>query len=325
MSPANAAEATIVQGGPFTSRSTQVQVFSQAFNVLPDQTNGKLTMTFNNGIGTRKFAWLRVFITPGNVQGPNSLAGRKVINEYSFRTTSSVAIDLTGLLRAGTNTVGIQGAGVPGAYCNFNINCTKAESSPSGGTSAAPAALRLSGVDPSEVVPGGELTIRGSGFSDTASKNIVTIYNRPCTVSKASQTELVVKAPAGLAPHSYTVDVTVNGVKSNSLKFDVTGTPELQSCSLSGIVPGSTVELNGNNFSKVASQNVVTLSAEGVRKVCNVSSASKQSLTISVPEIPELAERINGGGQVPATISLTVNGMQAGSLSIMITVRPMVQ
>ena len=328
LQPAGAAtvgKATVLcQGGPFTSRSNQIQEFSQVFNVSSEQAGQPITVRFTNGGGSRKFAWMRAFLNAGSVTGQPALLGRKIINEYSFRNGDLVNVDLTGLLRAGANTIAIQGAGLPGASCSFQVTSQGLAAGEGGGG----AALSLSSVEPDEIAPGGSITVHGTGFSEMAKKDTVTIYNRPCTVDKASATELTVTTPAGLAPHSYTVDVTVNGVKSNSLKFDVTGPPELGSSSLQGFVPGSQVEITGNNFCKVASKNIVTIEVFdlGIKKTCSVVASTKQTMTITVPDFPEMTDRIQGGVATPATLTLTVNGVKAsGSLSILISIRPMVR
>jgi hypothetical protein len=253
------------------------------------------------------------------------LLGRKLINEYSFRSGDVVLVDLSGLIRgAGPYTIAIQGAGVAGASCNFAVSSQDTASASTGGAPAT--ALRIDSVEPDEIPAGGTITLHGSGFSDQKSKNTVTIYNRPCTVNKATTTELQVATPSGLAVHSYTVDVTVNGVKSNTQKFVVTGTPELSSSSMLGFVPGSQIELTGNNFSKIASKNIVTVEVLDVKKTASVSSATKNSLMITVPDFPELGERLNGGINTPGTVTVEVAGVKcSGGLSIILSLHPMVR
>jgi hypothetical protein len=122
------------------------------------------------------------------------------------------------------------------------------------------------------------------------------------------------------------VDVTVNGVRTSPLKFDVTGPPELGSSSLQGFVPGNQVEISGNNFSKVPSKNVVTIEVFDKKTTASVVSSTKQSLTITVPEFPDLESRIQSGVATPGQLTVTVNGIPAsGSLSILISIRPMVR
>ncbi len=185
----------------------KVQNFSEPVTLTKEQAAMPLTLKMTNGsYSGSKFAWCRVFVTAGagSRSGPT---GRMVATEQLFARSSSAEIDLTGKLQAGLNTLMVQGAGVPGAALNYTIVA------PLQRVVALPVrqpALKLSAVDPTEVPPGGTITLKGAGFDSSPAKNVVTIYNRTCSVDRATDTELVVKTPAGLAPHSYTVEVAVN-------------------------------------------------------------------------------------------------------------------
>jgi hypothetical protein len=302
----------IVPEASFVSMNMQVQNFSTQVTLTKEQAASPLTLKLSNGsYAGKKFAWVRVFVTAGagSRSGPS---GRMVASEQQFARASTISVDVTGKMQEGLNTIMAQGAGVPGAAINYSLVAT---SSGGGGAAGAPAALKLTAVEPTEVPPGGTITLKGTGFDSSPAKDIVTIYNRPCTVDKATDTELTVKTPSGLAPHSYTVDVTVNNVKSSKLQFDVTGNPEISSTSELALVPGRQVQVTGNNFSKVASKNVVTISVPSLSltRTASVSTSTKDTLTITVPDFPELGDKLNGGVNTPCDVSVKVNGIAAPS------------
>jgi hypothetical protein len=318
---------TIVPSTALVSKGRNVQMFSAVFTIPPEQIGLPLSFKFSNGnYSGQKFAWVRVFLNHGRIdRPPASPTGRMILDERAFVRSNPVVLDMTGQFQAGTNTIIVQGAGVPGAAFNYELTAKPGRVSASGAAASGP--LNISSIDPPEVPPGGQITIRGTGFDELGNNTKVMIYNRPVSVIRGSATEIVVKVPDGLAPHAYDVNLTVNGVKAKSSSVDVSGTPELSGTSMAGIVPGSTVDVYGNNFSKIPSKNVVTLTIpvfDNLKRTASVTAASKQSLTIMVPDFPELAQRINGNVNTPATLSISVNGVPAASTCfVTIGIRPM--
>jgi len=313
----------LVPRAEVVSRNTQVQRFNINLPITSAQISMPLTLTLING-GTsnyKKFAWTRIFLNAG-MSGNNAVSrtpsGRMIVDVGSFKGSNIVVLDLTGQLSAGSNVLMVQAAGMPGASLSYELTSQSAAAGTVG-------PLKLSSVDPPEVPPGGTITVKGTGFVEDSSKDIVSIYNKPCPVSKATATTLDVKTPAGLGPHSYSVDVTVNGVKSNSLSFTVTGVPELGSSAVASMMPGSTFEFSGKNFSKIPSKNVVTISVDGVpSKTATVTSCTANSITITCPEFPEIDGKIQGGINTNGDLSVSVNGVPAaGSMWVSIGVHPM--
>lgn len=315
-----------IRNGPFVSRGNTVQFYTAAVNLKPDQLSQPLQMKFINGSSGPKFQWLRVFLNAGSSNtSVRQLSGRMLIDVNSFGARSQLIIPLTGQLAA-NNVVMIQGAGLPGARCAFEISTPDGAVGGAATAAAAGPKLHLTSVEPPTVSAGGTITIKGTGFQDIASKNVATIYNQSCTVVKAAPSEIQVKVPERLAPHSYTVDVTVNGVKSNTLKFDVLGAPEIGSCDLAGFVPGSEVEISGQNFTPDSSKMQVTLDVQGVKKNASVVGSTKNSVKIIVPQFPEFEQKIQGGVATPGQLTISVAGVQApGFLQIYISIRPMVR
>lgn len=307
----------VAKDGPFTSTSSrQVQRFNSSVNLTPEQLAGPLTLKFYNGYsGANQFGWVRIFFNPGRGSAPVTAqpSGLLIIDENSFKKSDTVTLDVSGRMAA-RNLFMIQGAGNPGAQVSYEVISTEVKG------------VKITGVDPMEVAPGGEITIKGAGFDQSAGNNSVKIYNKPVTVSKASPTSLVVSVPKGLQPFNYTVDVTVGGVKSNAFQFRVTGPPELGGCSGYGLVPGSTAQITGRNFAPRADQNVITITAGDVKKKAAVTSVTKDTLTFTVPDFPELAQKLNLGVPTQAQISVAANGVESTSqLSIVISIRPMSQ
>ncbi len=76
--------------------------------------------------------------------------------------------------------------------------------------------FRITSVRPLSSTVGGKITIRGSGFSSTASENAVKIGGATATISSASTSQLVVTVPS-LSAGSTDIDVT-RGSKTTSLE-----------------------------------------------------------------------------------------------------------
>jgi len=123
-----------------------------------------------------------------------------IVDVGSFKGSNIVVLDLTGQLSAGSNVLMVQAAGMPGASLSYELTSQSAAAGTVG-------PLKLSSVDPPEVPPGGTITVKGTGFVEDSSKDIVSIYNKPCPVSKATATTLDVKTPAGL-DHIHTASMS---------------------------------------------------------------------------------------------------------------------
>lgn len=304
----------IAKDGPFISAGTQLQRFNSAINLTPEQLAGPLSLrVFNGGSSGNKYQWVRVFFNPGRSSAAANAqpSGLLIVDERSFKNTDAVQIDLSGRL-ASKNLLMIQGAGMPGAQLSYELQSVEIKG------------VKITSVDPPEIGSGGTLSVHGGGFDPTPSNNTAMIYNRKVTVTKASPTELEVEVPKGLSPVPYDVEISVNGVKSNRYPFRVVGPPEVMGCSGYGLVPGSTVQITGRNFSSRADKNTVTFTVDGVKKKALVSTVSKDSISFTVPDFPELAGKLNSGVATPASISVTSNGVESsGQLNVVISVRPM--
>ena len=303
---------------PLVSRSRQVQLFSGTLKIQQDQVALPLTLRVTNGSWAgSKFAWVRVFLNKGAVRTDSGPVGHLICDERRLAQSNPAEIDLTGQLSVGTNTLIIQGAGMPGAGVSYELVSTgSATAGGAGGSGAKPGAklpLKLTSLDPADIAPDSVFTIKGQGFDEVAANNKVSLYSTTAQVQKASKTELEVKAPSNLPPHAMAIDVTVNGVKSNSLQITIMGPPELSGLSPDILQPGSASTLSGNNFSKIPSKNVVSiyLPVYDLKKSCTVTASSEHSITFTAPDFMEASDRINKAVGATGNLSLTVNGVPA--------------
>jgi hypothetical protein len=240
-------------------------MFSGSFNVTAEQASMPLTLTVKNGsFSGLKFAWVRVFLVNSKLPStPAQPSGHMLLTEQSFRNTDTATVNLAGMLRAGGNTLVFQGAGVPGAGVSYEVSGAGASGrgSPAG---AKAKGVQISSIDPKDVSGNGIITIRGTGFDDDfIGHNVVTIANQTVKVQSVKETEIQVTVPDRLPQHEQIVQVTVNGVKSNTASINIVGVPEVSGCSPSVFQPLTTAEITGNNFSTDASKDVVTISFIG--------------------------------------------------------------
>lgn len=123
------------------------------------------------------------------------------------------------------------------------------------------------------------VTITGTGFSTTASANVVTLNGKVCPVTNATSTTLTVTIPE--AAGSGNLNVTVGGVTAQSPLFTFIPDPTL---SITSIMPTSgakntTVTIAGVGFNATAANNEVTING----KVCPVTNATETQLTVTIP------------------------------------------
>ncbi|MGV3523868.1 MAG: beta strand repeat-containing protein [Candidatus Sericytochromatia bacterium] len=141
----------------------------------------------------------------------------------------------------------------------------------------------LTGLSAANGVPGGSLTLTGTGFSTTEEDNTVYFGSTAATVTNATATSLTVNIPnvAGSQP----VSVEVAGETSNTQPFASTpGITSLQisSVSVTRASAGDSLVITGSGFSSTLLSNTVSFGAtQGL-----VTNATSTSLTVTVPEAP---------------------------------------
>lgn len=293
---ADAPKIETLQEAKYESTGNSIQQFSTSLALKESDKARPLILTFTNGPeGKQKFQWVRVFlsdrpIAPSKTGQPTQPSGRMIVNENSFGKQDSVDVNLTGFVRGGT-TIAVQGAGFKGASLGWKI------------TSPPAGALAVTDVSPKIARGGGTMNITGAGFS--ANKNDDTVYfeQTKARVTSATTTSIQIEVPTvptNMRPGEHLLTVVVNGAKAPPFKVTAVGPPEI-----TGIVPmggpcGTEITINGKNFSEVASENTVYFGkCKGT-----VSGSTPNSITVTVPQFPEL----DGfpAYQMPTHIQLTV-------------------
>ena len=153
--------------------------------------------------------------------------------------------------------------------------------------------LKLSGISPETGPVGTIVTLSGKRFSEVASENEVSFNGQEAEVTEASATSLKAVVPEGATTGE--IEVTVDGKAVTGPVFTV----EQAEPVISGFAPengrvGDEVTINGENFSEVASENVVTFNG----KEAEVVAASETELTVTVPSRP-------GSGPIAVTVGET--------------------
>lgn len=298
--PSCRAEVKTLASGTYTAKNMQIQQFIGKISLDTVDNSMPLTLNFTNG----KFAWVRVFLTDSSNYNPDPRAqprGMMIVNENSFKRTSTLALDFTGRLREGTTVLLIRGAGMPGSTFGWTLTTVT-------GT-------KITRVEPSNVQAGGIITLSGGPFNTDINQNIVMFNNTRTKVIDATTDSIRATVPDTLTAGTYTITVTTNGTKTNPVSVKIKGQPEVTGTSLNCVKSTMQFSIYGKNFSEVASDNEVKIGSEAARVV----SATPESLTVEVPMFPDA-----GGGlwfnpplQKPMTVK--VGNVQAkGNLSIYI-------
>jgi N-acetylneuraminic acid mutarotase len=130
----------------------------------------------------------------------------------------------------------------------FVLSCSKQNSTSSTTPPNPPPVLSITQFSPQETEVDSLVTITGTGFSDTAGKNIVTFNDTVAVVQSATATQLVVVVPTGASTGK--IMVVVNGQSATSAENFVVG----DHWTLMKAYPGPTTDLTeyffnaGSNF-----------------------------------------------------------------------------
>lgn len=148
----------------------------------------------------------------------------------------------------------------------------------------------VSGIKPLTGGAGTKVSIKGSGFETTSEGNIIDFNGKPATVVSATETEIVVQAPAEVTTGP--VSVNINGQKITGPAFTVVGKPVLNVVSPLSGPQGSVMTITGDVFSTVLDENHVFINNVEVP----VTAATKNQLTLTLP-----------GGTGSGTVRVVVN------------------
>jgi ribosomal protein L21E len=129
---------------------------------------------------------------------------------------------------------------------------------------------------PAEII-GATVTVNGTGFSTTASNNIVEFNGTLATVTNSTSTTLTVVVPSGAT--SGPITVTANGGQTAISATTFAVIPHIISFSPSLGIIGSTVTISGTGFSETSTSNTVQFNGT----TTTVNNATQTSLTVTVP------------------------------------------
>ncbi|MBS0571464.1 MAG: IPT/TIG domain-containing protein [Proteobacteria bacterium] len=158
----------------------------------------------------------------------------------------------------------------------------------------------ISNFTPSSGSVGTSVTITGSNFSTTKTSNTVKFNGTAATVNSASATQLVVAVPSGATSGSVTVTVSGQTATSGSAFTVTTPAPTISSFSPTSGTVGTTVTINGTNFSSTVANDTVKFNGISA----TVSTATTAKLTVPVPP-----------GATTGPITVTTGGQTTASSS----------
>jgi hypothetical protein len=162
-------------------------------------------------------------------------------------------------------------------------------------------------VSPSRAAPGGELTIRGGGFSAVADDNRVYLANVKLQVTRANERELVVKLPEKVASGPLLVDVQGGGRVTAKGEVLVQLEPTIASFSPRGGIAGTLVTLRGTSFGSDATAIEVKLGEE----LLTVRSVKGSLLEVEIPpgaKSDRFSLRVHGIGPALSEHTFTIKG-----------------
>ena len=157
----------------------------------------------------------------------------------------------------------------------------------------------IASFSPTEGTPGTTVEIIGTNFSTVKTENTVKFNGASASVDIATATKLTVSVPNGAT--SGKIAVTVDGETAQSSGTFTVTEPSANAPAIDGFTPshgypGSTVYIEGSNFSSTTTENIVMFN--GVQ--ANVTYADPNLLEVTVPN-----------GAETGLITVTVNGQTA--------------
>lgn len=174
-----------------------------------------------------------------------------------------------------------------------------------GGVNAAPTITSLS---PTSGPVGSSVTITGNNFGSYQGPSWVGFNGASASVTSWSNTQIVVPVP-NIATGTANVAVTVGGVASNVVSFNITSTPPaITNLSPNSGPVGTSVTITGTNFGSFQGPNQVSFNGANAP----VTSWSNAQIVVPVPNIA------TGN----ANVVVTVGGVASNGVSFSITPVP---
>lgn len=283
---------TVAAGGPFKFTGKSKEEFSTLFNWQPDDRNDQLTLKANfspvaqPGTAATHLNWVRVF-----------LGNRILATEQNLKGKSELTLDLSGTVDSGTNQIVVSGQGNAGASFEWKLT--------------TPRKVKLSSVNPDEVVVGQDLTLKGQNFDPSPARDNITLGKKTFNPNTATTTEMKLRIPKDFPPGDYMVKVTVDSLSSKELKVVVRGIPELTGTNYNGVPPGAQLVIYGKNFSKKLAENKVTFDSTPAEVVAGTT----EQLTVIVPNFTTGLVNDTAGvaGQVGIPIKVKVGKVESSN------------
>lgn len=245
--------------------ATKWNQFADFIILKPGQENFPLTMTINNGVDGTQFRAIR-----------GTLSGRDLFNEKSFKDKSTLVLDLTNALSAGSTQVVFQAFGPKGASFSWDLTSKLTPT--------------VTGLNPANAGSGATVRAAGKMLPVDVKSFQITVGGKPATVSAATSQSVDFRVPDGLKPDAkgeVPVLITVAGIKQKPLTLKVVSEPEITSFDHLSISAQQTLTISGKNFGKDASKVKVTFG--GVPGT--ITSISDSSITLITPEITDIPSK----------------------------------
>mgnify|MGYP001233595526 CR=1 FL=1 len=217
----NAARASQVEdissAGPFRASSRRIERFSMRFNLAPADVKRHMAVVIHNGFGDSPgFTWLRVFlcgdVNVASMDRNEEPIGDLLLDEDPVQR-QTIRLELTDLVKEGTNTLVIEGKGQKGAVLSLNLE--------------GAVLPKIAALNPDRTRGGARLVLSGTGFSPDPDENKVTVNGVKARTLASTRTSLTVEVPNTLKEGEADLEVTTNGLKSAPYLIEIDPTPEV--------------------------------------------------------------------------------------------------
>ncbi len=158
---------------------------------------------------------------------------------------------------------------------------------------------------PRAAVPGGRITVRGTGFATTAAQNRLALNGRPLRVLRATESEIEAELPLQAQTGTLTLEVPGAGRYESALRLFVGAAPVIRALAPASGPPGTRVTIRGEHFGSDVSRVRVTFGG----RPAAVATAAPVELVATVPEgasSGRVAVTVNGIGPVESGSDFTV-------------------
>jgi trimeric autotransporter adhesin len=181
-------------GGTWTSSNTSIATVGTSNGVVTGVAAGTVDITYTLSTGCSATTVVTITTTPAAISGtPSACVGYiSALTDAGGGTWSS---SNTSVATVGTSTGIVTGVAAGTTTISYTLPCGTVTTTFTVITSGT--APTVSGVSPTSGIPGGSVTVNGSGFNITPADNIVYFGATQGTVTAATSTSLTVTIPIG--------------------------------------------------------------------------------------------------------------------------------